>query len=203
MTDTNAPTEQQGRNRSGTGAASTGTGTGVSVAAAAAALGISERAVRKRISAGTISASRDSGVWRVHLDVEPGPVQGRGRAGTAGPQDLDGRDLRLAALEAENAALRDELVVRRREMQQLLDTIAEQASTLRASHAPAIPAAIIETASYAPGAPQRTETARSATNPAPVDNLTLNATPEVERQPAPGRWDRLVEGVRGLVGRGQ
>lgn len=44
-----------------------------SVTEAAALLSISERAVRKRIAAGTLHAERIGGRWRIHFDREPEP----------------------------------------------------------------------------------------------------------------------------------
>ncbi len=56
----------------------------VPVKEAAAILGITDRAVRKRIAAGTMHADQVNGAWFVYLDrVEP-------RAGTAGSSSEDG-----------------------------------------------------------------------------------------------------------------
>src|SRR5215218_2755651 len=52
-----------------------------SVPAAAVLLGIHERAVRKRIAAGKITAERTAAGWRVQLAATPGPELGPERAG--------------------------------------------------------------------------------------------------------------------------
>ena len=183
MNAASSPPEPQGRNSAGTGTAGSGTGSGVSVAAAAAALGIGERAVRKRIAAGTIAASQTAGGWVVYLDsepsTEPGPEQGRHR-GTGAAPALDQRDVRIAALEAELAAVREELRHRRAEAQQLIDALQQQAETMRAAAAAAIPASIIETGSNAYDAAQGPETARSATHP-PIVGVNDLETPSGRR----------------------
>lgn len=57
----------------------------LTVPAAAQALGISERAVRKRITAGTLEASRDGTRWLVYLPEPPGPGSGPDRFRSAVP----------------------------------------------------------------------------------------------------------------------
>jgi hypothetical protein len=84
-----------------------GTGTAprrYSVPEVAGLLGISERAVRERITAGTLTAEKVEGAWQVELDAVPEAVRPEPQVppiGTAGGTGT-------AALEAENAALRDE-----------------------------------------------------------------------------------------------
>lgn len=74
---------QDGTNGTGTVPAPTGP---LTVKDAALYLGIGERAVRKRIAAGTLQADHIDGIWRVWPDAEPpngtdgtetGPEQGR------------------------------------------------------------------------------------------------------------------------------
>jgi len=74
------PDMQDGPNGTGTGPARTGP---LTVKDAALYLGIGERAVRKRIAAGTLHADHIDGIWRVWPDAGPdngigtGPEQGR------------------------------------------------------------------------------------------------------------------------------
>jgi excisionase family DNA binding protein len=77
-----------------------------SVPAAAARLGLKERAVRKRIAAGTLRAERTREGWRVQLPAVPGPAPDRPEAGTGPALQTD--EL-VDQLRGEVAFLRQEL----------------------------------------------------------------------------------------------
>lgn len=62
-----------------------------SVAEAAALLTISERAVRKRIAAGTLQAERIGGRWWIHFDQEPEPHSTRGGTRAEPSEPLEAR----------------------------------------------------------------------------------------------------------------
>jgi hypothetical protein len=84
-----------------------------SVPAAAERLGLKERAVRKRIAAGTVVAQRTSAGWRVQLPAALEPVPDRHEAGTAIPMagtvPAPGPDELIDQLRSETAFLRQEL----------------------------------------------------------------------------------------------
>lgn len=95
----------------GPGAGTSSGTTWYTVPAAADRLGLTERAVRKRIAAGTIMAERTAAGWRVALPTEPGPEPGPPSAGPVpepGPEPAV-----LAALQSEVAFLRSELQAQR------------------------------------------------------------------------------------------
>lgn len=117
----------------------------VTVREASAALGISETAILKRIKRGTLPAEKDqAGQWRVSLPaghVVPDstgqvPDQADGGTGQA-PSSLPADTLaRLAALEAENAAMREALAEARKDRDAWHDQAQQaQAATDRALQA--------------------------------------------------------------------
>ena len=61
-----------------------------SVPEAAERLGLKQRAVRKRIAAGTLLAERTAQGWRVALAAAPGPAQDQHTAGTPAPPNGTG-----------------------------------------------------------------------------------------------------------------
>lgn len=91
MNDVSGGTDRNQRGTgSGTGAEPGGTSSGTvrySVPQAARRLGISERAVRKRIAAGTLHAERAGGRWWVWLEPEPVPEPGGTGSGTQAEPD--------------------------------------------------------------------------------------------------------------------
>ncbi len=148
---------QDGTNGTGTGPARTGP---LTVKDAALYLGIGERAVRKRIAAGTLQADHIDGIWRVWPDVEPsdgtdgtgtGPEQGRPLRGPrnrateprAEPSPaLAVMDRLVAPLVAELGDARQRIEDLAREngrLQAALDALRAQVNTQPASAPPAAP----------------------------------------------------------------
>jgi len=105
-------------------------GTGrYSVPQAARYLGISERAVRKRIEAGTLAAERDGRQWVVFLAAVPDAVPGgTGSAGAAVPSELIEAQYRVTPTEIEQAIERtgDKYVVDMRDMFGRLDELYQE-----------------------------------------------------------------------------
>ena len=117
---------------------------------AARRLGITERATRKRIAAGTLAGTGDDRAWTVEFappsipgttEPEPGGAAGPDRK-TAGPEPgplpLEERDLRVSALLAEVEGLRDQLERKegdvtylRGELTRPISAAANQAAALR------------------------------------------------------------------------
>jgi len=115
-----------------TGGTNGGTGR-YSVPQAARYLGISERAVRKRIEAGTLAAERDGRQWVVFLaavpDAVPGSTgSGTGSAGAAVPSELIEAQYRVTPAEIEQAIERtgDKYVVDMRDMFGRLDELYQE-----------------------------------------------------------------------------
>jgi excisionase family DNA binding protein len=147
MSDPAEHTAPEDRNRTGPAQ--------YTVPEAAQLLGISDRAVRKRIAARTLTAERVGKAWEIPLDPEQAEPQDRPGAvssGTTGPA-LDDRDVRLAALEADLGAVREELRLRRSESDQLRQTIEDLAAAFRSGSPAALPASIIEALPIAAHAP--------------------------------------------------
>lgn len=155
--ETDTPDMQDGTNGTGTGPAPPGP---LTVKDAALYLGIGERAVRKRIAAGTLQADHIDGIWRVWPYVEPdngtngtgtGPEQGRGstepRNRAAEPpaepsQALAVMDHLVSPLVAELGAARQRIEDLAREngrLQAELDALHAQADAQPASAPPAVP----------------------------------------------------------------
>jgi hypothetical protein len=86
MQDNSGTTSEPAEPNGGT----SGTGGRYSVPEVARLLGISERAVRKRITAGTLDAVKEAGVWIVTLEAVPTePIGTTGGTGTAPQQAAD------------------------------------------------------------------------------------------------------------------
>jgi hypothetical protein len=81
---------------------------------AARLLGISERAIRKRIAAGSLAAERDGPRWWVRLDgAEPGTAE---RGTEAAPPEPDPAPALVEQLRSEVAYLRAELTATREQL---------------------------------------------------------------------------------------
>lgn len=194
------PSEPEDRNRAGTPAPPVPSWTG-SVAQAAARLGISERAVRKRLQTGTLAGERTPAGWVVTIGAEPGGGTGPALFRNAEPpaEPDTGREIsvlavRVASLEAELegayhqlAFAKDQLEVRReeaermreehaRQVEALTSAIGEQAAMLRALQAQSIPPQLVEVGQTG-NAPVRLSDAPGATMPPFVDDETLKRRP--------------------------
>lgn len=190
------PSEPQDRNGAGTPEPQ-GPAPGIGVARAAQSLGISERAVRKRLNAGTLPGKRTPSGWVVFLDAEPGsgtgPEQDRSSAPSAEPVPEPGPALlavRVASLEAELEAtyhqlafVKEQLELRReesdrmreehsRQVEALTAAIGEQAAMLRAMQAQSIPPQLVEVGQTG-NAPVRPAEGLQRTTPPFVDDETL------------------------------